>query len=578
MARIKYWDIASQSWKHADQSIGKKGTSVTHSWDGTTLIVTSASGTSSANLKGDPGPKGEKGQDGTGVTILGTYSSEEELNNAHPTGSAGDSYLVNGYLYVWSLTENKWKNVGNIQGPQGEKGETGERGPAGKDGTSITHSWNDTTLTVTSASGTSSANLKGEKGDIGPIGPKGEQGIQGIPGADGPQGEPGISGVYTLSSDETLEDVPENMTVVIDPNGEEDAISSITHEWNGTVLTITSASGTSSADLQGPPGPAGANGAKGDKGDKGDTGTDGYTPVRGKDYWTEADKAEIVAAVIESLGGNPVFGYVDENNNIIVQGSLADGTYSVKYEMEDGSTVNIGNLVLDSNVYYSITNSLTNCVSNNSATQAVQGGSYSATITAKSGYELSSVVVTMGGTDISSTAVSGDTITIANVTGNIVITATATEVQTGPTNFANPNDTYWKEGYRLSISSGGTSACEGRTVTNFIPAVANDVLRVKGLDILTKTNDQNSKIVMYSKTDDESSKLEGLYGATSASKDSFGANVTVDGDVSTLTLLYGNEGTAPTTLASMKYIRIEGILMDGYTANDVIITINEPIV
>lgn len=38
-------------------------------------------------------------------------------------------------------------------------------------------------------------------------------------------------------------------------------------------------------------------GLKGDKGDKGDTGpagADGYTPVRGTDYWTESDKAEIV--------------------------------------------------------------------------------------------------------------------------------------------------------------------------------------------------------------------------------------------------------------------------------------------
>ena len=61
---------------------------------------------------------------------------------------------------------------------------------------------------------------------------------------------------------------------------------------------------------------------------------------------TEADKSAIVASVIESLGGNPIFGYVDENNNIIVQGNLGDGTYSVKYEMEDGSTVDIGQLVL----------------------------------------------------------------------------------------------------------------------------------------------------------------------------------------------------------------------------------------
>lgn len=37
------------------------------------------------------------------------------------------------------------------------------------------------------------------------------------------------------------------------------------------------------------------------KGDKGDPGADGYTPVKGTDYWTPADKAEIVADVIAAL-------------------------------------------------------------------------------------------------------------------------------------------------------------------------------------------------------------------------------------------------------------------------------------
>ena len=60
----------------------------------------------------------------------------------------------------------------------------------------------------------------------------------------------------------------------------------------------------------------------------------------------EEYKANLVQAVIETLGGNPVFGYVDENNNIVLSGNVADGTYSVKYEMEDGSTVDIGSLVL----------------------------------------------------------------------------------------------------------------------------------------------------------------------------------------------------------------------------------------
>lgn len=67
----------------------------------------------------------------------------------------------------------------------------------------------------------------------------------------------------------------------------DDGISA-THSWNGTTLVVTSASGTSSADL------------------KGDKGASGYTPVRGTDYWTNADKAEI-----ESYVDNEVTDKVD---------------------------------------------------------------------------------------------------------------------------------------------------------------------------------------------------------------------------------------------------------------------------
>ncbi|MGN0683093.1 MAG: hypothetical protein ACI4JY_05395 [Oscillospiraceae bacterium] len=42
-------------------------------------------------------------------------------------------------------------------------------------------------------------------------------------------------------------------------------------------------------------------GLKGDKGDKGEPGADGYTPVKGTDYWTEEDKAEIVDDVLAAL-------------------------------------------------------------------------------------------------------------------------------------------------------------------------------------------------------------------------------------------------------------------------------------
>jgi hypothetical protein len=60
----------------------------------------------------------------------------------------------------------------------------------------------------------------------------------------------------------------------------------------------------------------------------------------------EIAKAEIFKMVIESLGGQPVFGYIDENNNIILNGNIANGTYTLKYENEDGSYAEIGTLTI----------------------------------------------------------------------------------------------------------------------------------------------------------------------------------------------------------------------------------------
>ena len=48
-------------------------------------------------------------------------------------------------------------------------------------------------------------------------------------------------------------------------------------------------------------GDKGDKGDTGPKGDKGDNGADGHTPVKGVDYFTEADKQELVTAVIAAL-------------------------------------------------------------------------------------------------------------------------------------------------------------------------------------------------------------------------------------------------------------------------------------
>ena len=65
--------------------------------------------------------------------------------------------------------------------------------------------------------------------------------------------------------------------------------TSVEHRWDGTMLIVTSASGTSTTDL---------------KGDKGDTGNDGHTPIKGVDYFTEEDIHDFVyAKVPEGLYG-----------------------------------------------------------------------------------------------------------------------------------------------------------------------------------------------------------------------------------------------------------------------------------
>lgn len=80
---------------------------------------------------------------------------------------------------------------------------------------------------------------------------------------------------------------------------------------------------------------------------------------------------------------------------------------------------------------YTITNSLSNSTSSNATVLVDANASYSATITVNDGYSLDAITVTMGGIDITNTAVSGTTITISAVTGNVVITVTTTAVSSG---------------------------------------------------------------------------------------------------------------------------------------------------
>ena len=91
---------------------------------------------------------------------------------------------------------------------------------------------------------------------------------------------------------------------------------------------------------------------------------------------------------------------------------------------------------------YTITNNLTNCSNSNSATTITENSSYSATITANNDYTLENITITMGGNDITSTAYSNGNINITSVTGNVVITGTATQSTTPTETLTSISATY----------------------------------------------------------------------------------------------------------------------------------------
>lgn len=423
-------------------------------------------------------------------------------------GKDGETpYIKDGYWWIGDTNTNVKAEgtdgkdgkdgINGTNGKDGINGADGKDGIDGKDGTSVTvvsvkeSSEDGGSNTVTFSNGMQLTIKNGEKGSQGAQGLQGEKGEQGIQGERGLQGEQGIQGEKGEKGDK-------GDTGATGATGK-DGISA-SHSWNGTVLTITSANGTSSADLKGPKGDQGAQGIQGPKGDQGiqgiqgekgadgAKGADGYTPVKGIDYFTPAEKAEFINSIKSSLSlgiasdgliylfvdGVPVgtgipqgqsgdvFGYVDENNTIVLNGNLADGTYSVKYEMDNGNIVNVGNMVLDSTVYHSVTSNLTNCTNSNSTKTIAEGSSYTATITANSGYELKSLTVTMGGQAVS---VSGGNISIASVTGNIVITAVAEVYVPSYTNIFDPSKATLNQ--RVS-SSYAMSACDGHITTDII--------------------------------------------------------------------------------------------------------------
>ena len=148
-------------------------------------------------------------------------------------------------------------------------------------------------------------------------------------------------------------------------------------------------------------------------------------------------------------------------------------------------------------VTYTITLNLTNVASSNTATSISENASYTTTLSPTGTFKkLGAITVTMGGVDISASAVSGSTITIAKVTGDIVITCAAVITNIIDTIGISANT-------RLSTSSGENRTQRGyaaiganKDAASLIHLTAGDTLRIKGVS-LPASNDSYSAIVFY---------------------------------------------------------------------------------
>lgn len=138
---------------------------------------------------------------------------------------------------------------------------------------------------------------------------------------------------------------------------------------------------------------------------------------------------------------------------------------------------------------------LTNCVSDYDREVTEAGAAFTATLTADTGYTINTVTITMGGVDVSQ-YYSGGTINIPSVTGNIVITATASE--TAKENLLTMDDGLINKRFN---SSNTVSNANGYFVTDHFAYSGGGLRIVKGNlnmgSLGTTQNYDNCRIGLY---------------------------------------------------------------------------------
>lgn len=207
---------------------------------------------------------------------------------------------------------------------------------------------------------------------------------------------------------------------------------------------------------------------------------------------------------------------------------------------------------------YSIQKNLTNCHLNGKNT-VIAGQSYVAELIADTGFTMdrATITITMGGIDMSNYYSNGK-IAIPNVTGNIIITATAVS-SAGPTNILNEYGYSNNTRYSLSSTNPDKKTPEnGFCATGLIPVTKGDTVRLKGFNFIEPNVFiffNSSQVYLFG----NNSLKKGNSGTTAETGETVG-NMSISND-SIATYTYTND--ADSTIA---YIGISGQCADGANA------------
>ena len=187
--------------------------------------------------------------------------------------------------------------------------------------------------------------------------------------------------------------------------------------------------------------------------------------------------------------------YTGENDNEkVVAWAVANGITAAEINAFRAAMVSgdVGEVVVPPQEY-TVTNALTGCTSSNAATTVTEGDTYYATITASNGYVLNgaTVVVKMGGTEVTALYYADGVISIPDVSGNIEITIIAAEYVPSYTNVlpdavdpSTKSGVWDGKGYRNGAYASSVKPFYGTDAacwcTGAIAVQPSDVIYVKG--------------------------------------------------------------------------------------------------